>query len=196
MQTLYIEDRLTDRNPYAFMMNWKLWKNEQPIAPRKEMTSDEAYTNDMYSKGAYVLHTLRYYVGDETFKMILRHWAYPNPEMEKLTDGSQCRFATTDEFLEIAENVSGRELDWFWEVYFRQASLPVLKAEIKNNTLYLEWKIENDLPFSVPVEVRLGDEIVKVEMREGAGSVRISEGAEPEIDPNNWITMGDVEIRK
>jgi aminopeptidase N len=122
---------------------------------RKEMTSDEAYTNDMYSKGSYVLHTLRYYVGDETFRKILRRWAYPNPELEKVTDGSQCRFATTDEFLEIAEKVSGRELDWFWKIYFRQASLPVLRAKTENGFLYLEWKIENDLPFSIPVEVKI-----------------------------------------
>ena len=101
--------------------------------------------------------------------------------MEKVTDGSQCRFATTDEFLEIAEAVSDRELGWFWEVYFRQASLPVLKAEIKNNVLFLEWKIENDLPFSVPVEVKFGNEVVKVEMREGAGSVNIPEEVEPVI---------------
>ncbi|HSW54867.1 MAG TPA: M1 family metallopeptidase [Ignavibacteriaceae bacterium] len=191
MQTLYLEDNVENGNPSAFLMNRMLWKNEQPIAPRKEMTSTEAYTNDMYSKGSYVLHTLRYYVGDETFKRILRRWAYPDPEMEEVTDGSQCRFATTDEFLEIAEKVSGRELDWFWEVYFRQASLPVLKAEIKNNTLYLEWEIENDLPFSVPVEVKLGDEIAKVEMREGAGSIKIPDGVEPVIDPGKWITMAE-----
>jgi aminopeptidase N len=196
MQTLYIEDELQDVNPKAFMMNWKMWKNEQPIAPRKEMTENEAYTNDMYSKGSYVLHTLRYYLGDEVFRKVLRRWAYPNPKMEEIRDGRQCRFATTDEFLEIAEKVSDRELDWFWEVYFRQASLPVLKSEIKNKVLYLEWKIENDLPFSVPVEVKLGDEIVKVEMREGAGSVNIPEGVEPEIDPNKWITMADVEIKE
>jgi aminopeptidase N len=116
--------------------------------------------------------------------------------MEEIKDGGQCRFVSTDEFLDIAEKVSGRKLDWFWEVYFRQASLPVLKAEIKKNTLYLEWKIINDLPFSVPVEVKLGDEIVKVEMRDGAGSVKIPDGVEPVIDPDKWITMGDVEIIK
>jgi len=175
-------------------MNWKLWKNEQPIAPRKEMTSDEAYTNDMYSKGMYVLHTLRYYLGDDVFRLVLRRWAYPDPEMEKVTDGSQCRFATTDEFLEIAEDVSGKKLDWFWEVYFRQASLPVLKAEIKNNSLFLEWQIENNIDFPLPVGVRVGDEIIKVEMTGGKGSVKISDGVELVIDPNKWITMADVEI--
>jgi aminopeptidase N len=126
--------------------------------------------------------------------MILKRWAYPDPEMEKVTDGRHCRFATTDEFLEIAEKVSGRELDWFWEVYFRQASLPVLETKIENGFLYLEWKIENDLPFSVPVEVNLGDEIVKVEMREGAGSIKIPDGVVPVIDPSKWITMTDIEI--
>jgi aminopeptidase N len=170
-----------------------MWENEQPVAPRREMTENEAYTNDMYSKGSYILHTLRYYLGDEVFRKVLRRWAYPEPEMENVSDGGQCRFATTDEFLEIAENFSGRELDWFWEVYFRQAALPVLNTEIKNNVLYLEWKVENDLPLSVPVEVKLGDEIVKVEMREGAGSVKIPDGVEPVIDPDKWITMAEPE---
>jgi aminopeptidase N len=178
------------------MMNWKLWKNEQPVAPRRGMTENEAYTNDMYSKGSYILHTLRYYLSDDVFRKVLRRWAYPEPELENITDGDQCRFATTDEFLEIAETVSGRELDWFWEVYFRQASLPILNAEIEDDVLYLEWEIENDLPFSVPVEVKLSDEIVKVEMREGAGSIKIPEGFEPVIDPDKWITMADVEIKE
>ncbi len=193
MQTLYIEEKLPDKNSMAFMMNWKLWKNEQPIAPRKEMTSDEAYTNDMYSKGMYVLHTLRYYLGDETFRVVLRRWAYPDPDMEKVTDGGQCRFATTDEFLQIAEQVSGKKLDWFWEVYFRQASLPILKVEIKNNTLLLEWQIENNVNFPLPVEVIVGDEIIKVAMPGGRGYVNIPEGIEPVIDPEKWITMAGVE---
>jgi len=194
MQTLYKEDKLPDKNAMAFMMNWKLWKNEQPIAPRKEMTSNDAYTNDMYSKGAYVLHTFRYYLGDETFRMVLRRWAYPDPEMEKETNGSQCRFATTDEFLEIAEKVSGKKLDWFWEVYFRQASLPILKAEIKNNTLFLEWQIENNIDFPMPVEVEIGEEIIKVQMAGGKGSVKILDGVKPVIDSEKWITMSEVDI--
>jgi aminopeptidase N len=196
MQTLYIEDKLENGNPSAFMMNWKLWKNEQPIAPRKEMTGNEAYTNDMYSKGMYVLHTLRYYLGDEVFRKVLRRWAYPDPKMEEITDGKQCRFATTDDFLGIAEDVSGKKLDWFWEVYFRQASLPHLKAEIKDDILSLEWKIENNISFSVPVEVKFDGEIIKIEMIDGKGSIKIPEGIEPIVDPEKWITMAEVEIIK
>ncbi len=194
MQTLYIEETLGKEKIYAFMLNWKKWTNEQPIAPRKEMTGEEAYTNDMYSKGSYVLHTLRYYVGDKVFRKILRRWAYPDPEMEKIKDGRQCRFATTEEFLLIAEEVSGKKLDWFWEVYFRQASLPVLSTKIINDVLYLKWETENNINFSVPVEVKIGDTLVKISMDDGEGSIKLSGKGTPIIDPNQWLTMVEVEI--
>jgi len=189
MQTLYLEEIFDDDRASAFMLKWKKWKNEQPIAPRKEMTSTEAYTNDMYSKGSYVLHTLRYYLGDDIFHKVLRRWAYPKPEMEKLKDGGQCRFATTDDLLQIAEKISGKKLDWFWEVYFRQASLPILNSEIKDGTIYLNWKIENDILFSIPVEIKFGNIISKVEMIDGKGHIEVPHDVEPVIDPDNWITM-------
>ncbi len=192
MQTLYMEEILDDDKASAFMMNWKNWKNEQPIAPRKEMTSNEAYTNDMYSKGSYVLHTLRYYLGDETFRKVLRRWAYPKIEMEKIKDGGQCRFATTDDFLQIAEEVSGKKLDWFWEVYFRHASLPILNSKIKDGVYYLNWETENHIPFSLPVEIKIGNIISKVEMIDGKGSINVPHGVEPVIDPRKWITMDEV----
>ena len=194
MQILYMEEKLGKDSYAVFLSNNKLWKNKQPVAPRKEMTGGEAYTIDMYAKGAYVLHTLRYYLGDIVFKNVLRRWAYPDPEIEKIEDGRQCRFATTDEFLDIAEKVSGKKLDWFWAVYFRQALLPHLKAEMKGNILNLEWKIENNIPFPLPVEIKIGNEIKKVEMIYEKGSLKIPEVIEPIIDPGNRLTMDEVEF--
>jgi len=196
MQVLYIEEISGSENIFTFMRNWKNWKNEQPIAPRKEMTGGKAYTNDMYSKGSYVLHTLRYYLGDNTFKKVLRRWAYPEPELEQIKTGGQCRFATTDDFLQIAEKVSDKKLDWFWEVYFRQASLPFLNAEIIDGSLHLKWETENNIPFPVPVEIKIDDVTLRISMKDGEGSVKISTETVPVIDPDNWLTMEDVEIKK
>jgi aminopeptidase N len=148
----------------------------------------------MYAKGASALHTLRYYLGKETFLKIIRKWAYPDPEMEKIKTGAQCRFATTEEFLQIAEDVSGKKLDWYWEVYFRQASLPILNAELKEGTLYLEWVTENNIPFPLPVEVKLDDKIITVSMKDGKGELNIPDGIEPIIDPDKWITMDEVVV--
>ena len=43
----------------------KLIKNEQPIVGPKNSTSDETYQLDIYYKGAYVIHSMRYILGDE-----------------------------------------------------------------------------------------------------------------------------------
>jgi aminopeptidase N len=192
MQALYLEKISGIEAYHKFHSRWRMWKNKQPIAPRKEMTGGDAYTYDMYAKGASALHTLRYYVGKETFLKIIRRWAYPDPEMEMIKTGAQCRFATTEEFLQIAEKVSGKKLDWYWEVYFRQASLPILNAELKEGTLYLEWVTENNIPF--PVEVKLDDKIITVSMKDGKGELNIPDGIEPIIDPDKWITMDEVVV--
>ena len=46
---------------------------------------------DIYFKGAWVLHTLRYLIGDDAFFRALRRMAYPRKEMESYTDGRQQR---------------------------------------------------------------------------------------------------------
>ena len=43
----------------------------------------------------------------------------------------------------------------------------------------------------MPIKVEIGEEIIKVELWEGTGSVKIPEGVEPIIDPDKWITMGE-----
>jgi aminopeptidase N len=194
MQALYLEEISGIEAYHDFLSRWRMWKNEQPIAPRKEMTGGEAYSYDMYAKGTSILHTLRYYLGKETFLKIMRRWAYPDPEMENIKTGAQCRFATTDEFLQIAEDVSGKKLNWYWEVYFRQASLPILNAELKEGILYLTWITENNISFYLPVEVKLGEKIITVSMNEGRGELIIPDGFNPVIDPDKWITMDEVII--
>ena len=61
---------------------------------------------DICGKGAVILHTLRYLIGDKAFFTALKRMAYLDPAMEKVRDGRQVRFANTDDFLAIAENTS------------------------------------------------------------------------------------------
>src|SRR5690606_30442996 len=46
--------------------------NKQPIVAPENATSDEAYHSEVYSKGAYVIHSLRFILGDELFFPMLR----------------------------------------------------------------------------------------------------------------------------
>ncbi len=112
---------------------------------------------------------------------------YPNAAMEKITNGKQLRFVTTDEFLQIAEKESGKDLDWFFELYLRQPQLPKLITETKPNELVLRWETPNNLPFPLPVEVKIAGETKRVEMHGGSAIISLPNHAVYEIDPNGWL---------
>jgi len=170
--------------------------NQGAIAPREPRSTNEMYFSagnpdapglDIYNKGSWVLHTLRWLMGDEKFFEFLRRMAYPTPELEAVTDGGQCRFSDTEEVVAIAERVAGRELGWFFEVYLRQPALPVLHSEVEDGRLVLRWDVPDDRPFPMPVQVRVGEELVRVELPEGEATVEIPAGGTVEVDPHAWL---------
>jgi len=168
--------------------------NRAAVAPREPRSTAEMYFGDregspggdIYNKGAWILHSLRWLLGDEEFFPMLRRMAYPDPESEKALDGRACRFATTDELLEIAEHSTGRKLGWFFELYLRQPALPVLESQRKGDTLELSWKTPGDLPFPMPVEVKVGDQYRRVECPDGKGVLRDA-GPAAEVDPRERV---------
>jgi aminopeptidase N len=193
MQPLYLEERF-GREAYQKKMKIDLLRvmNNAPVAPAPPRTSDSIYFSktgtdapggDIYFKGSWVCHSLRWLLGDETFFKVLRRWAYPDPELEKTTDGSAVRFSDTDELLAIAEEVSGRKLGWFFEVYLRRGPLPVLAVERDGGTLSLRWEAPDELPFPMPVEVIVGGEARRVPMEGGEATLEVGE-AEVEVDPD------------
>ncbi|MCX7874552.1 MAG: M1 family metallopeptidase [Melioribacteraceae bacterium] len=188
MQPLYLEKVFGKEMYSGYLKSIKRFSNKQPVAPRGEKTSGEVYNLDIYYKGAWILHTLRNYLGDEIFFEIFRRWAYPTEELEKIKTGAQCRNSSTDEFLEIAEKIYGKKLDWFWEVYFRQASLPKLHYKKQNDEFYFWWETEKEINFSLPIEVMINNNIIKLEMRNGKSSIKSKE-ENIIIDPEEKILM-------
>ena len=206
MDTLY-QEYLHGKDAYikAMTARQKGFKNKQPIAPREPKIAYQVYMSepdylnsdgDIYGKGAYFLHTLRYLIGDQAFFKALRHMAYPTKLMETYTDGRQERLVNTDDFLTIAEQDSGMKLDWFFEMYLRQPKLPKLVTSVgvlqsgPNSTpikvLSIQWETPNNLPFPMPIDVVVNGKTQRVEMKDGKGRVSFS-GADPVIDPDGWV---------
>ncbi|HEX8398964.1 MAG TPA: M1 family metallopeptidase [Pyrinomonadaceae bacterium] len=197
MDALY-KERLKGRESFVKSLpsRIKSLKNIKPVAPREPRTTVEMYMlppdytrsdNDIYGKGALVLNSLRSLIGDAAFFKSLRRMAYLTPEMEKVTNGKQTRLVTTDEFIRIAEQQSGKKLDWFFELYVRQPALPRLIAETKANNLVLRWETPNNMPFPMPVEVKIGGETKRVEMTNNSATVALPQDAQYTIDPNGWL---------
>ncbi len=197
MDTFYVEKTKGKAAYFAAMAErQKNFKNVKPVAPREPRTTTAMYLlppdytksdGDIYGKGAMILHTLRFYIGDEAFFKSLRRMAYPTAKMEKITSGKQTRLVTTDEFLKIAERQSGVKLDWFFELYLRQPALPKLVAETRGNQLTLRWDAPNNLPFPMPVEVSIGGATKRYEMPNGTVTIPLPQDVQYVIDPNGWV---------
>jgi len=188
MQPLYLERIRGPSAARAYLATMRRSiANRAAVAPREPMTAKQIYGHDIYYKGAWILHTLRFLIGEDAFLTLLRRWAYPDPAMEGITDGHQVRFATTDDLLHIAEEVTGNDLDWFFEVYLRQPDLPRLSSSRSGNSLELAWEVPGDLAFPMPIEVLVGSETHRVDMPGGNGALFVPSGARVEIDPLNWV---------
>jgi aminopeptidase N len=197
MDTLYVE-KTDSKEAYfrAMKGRYRGLHNVKPVAPREPQTTTQIYMlppdyvnsdGDIYGKGALILHALRFYLGDEAFFKALRRMSYPTPQMEKITNGKQARLTTTDEFVKIAEQQSGKKLGWFFEIYVRQPALPKLTAKTNGNQLTLRWQTPNNLPFPMPVEVQIGNETRRYEMPNGTVTIPIPQGTQYTIDPNGWV---------
>ena len=204
MDTLWVEETQGKDAYFAAMKNRaKGFKNKQPVAPREAKIAYQVYMSepdylnsdgDIYGKGAYFLHTLRYLIGDEAFFKALRHMAYPTKEMETYTDGRQTRLVNTDDFLTIAEQDSGMKLDWLFEMYLRQPKLPRLSVSGtgagSSGTLRLSWETPNNIPFPMPIDIEIDGKIQRVEMKDGKATVSYT-GSIPVIDPKGWVLKAE-----
>jgi len=194
MQPLYSE-HLGGKEAYKRSMQYLRFRiandPQMAVAPRESMSTYEITQGtrggDVYFKGAWFLHTLRYVVGDDAFFTILRRFAYPTKKMESITDGSHVRFATTDDLLYLAEDISGQDLDWLFEMYLRQPKLPVLHASRNGNMVTLRWEVPEGLDFPMPIEVRIDGEVVTLSPDNKRISFEVGANVEVEADPENKI---------
>jgi aminopeptidase N len=85
---------------------------DRPIVPAP--TGSNYYFTIVYNKGAWVLHMLRWVLGESAFFRTLRTYA------DRYRDSS----VTVADFRAVAEEVSGRGLDWFFDQWLYHTGAP------------------------------------------------------------------------
>lgn len=162
--------------------------NKAPLISGKSRMTEEVYNEDqggpggdIYVKGAWVLHTLRNLIGDKAFWESTRRLVYGRPDPKP--GNFKPRFASSPEFIAIVNQVSGKDLDWFFDVYLREAALPELVQARSGDRLTLEWKAPNGKPFPLPVEVEVDGKVEKLAMTGGRGSIAVPSDAHVVVDP-------------
>lgn len=192
MQPLYLQWLRGDMEYMAALMKMRatLMLRHPVVAGRsmveKDVSSaDRGPGNDVYYKGALMLHTLRGLVGDEAFFRATRELVYgtdaPKP------GNFRPRYASTSDYVALVNRITGKDYGWFFDVYLRSVKLPELVATRDAGGLELRWKTEGDKPFPMPVQVRAGDRVVEVPMTDGRGRITLAAGESFTLDPHSKV---------
>ncbi len=157
----------------------------------------QPYKTLLYDKGAYVMHMLRWVVGDQTFFTALQDFA------QRFAFQS----ATTDDFRQVMERASGQKLDGFFMQWMDSTGASDFKLDYTIYRVPNGYKItgtisqDQDL-FSMPVEVAVeteGDPVVqRVQVTGKSSEFSIDTPARPKsmvVDPNNRVLKYNDTIR-
>ena len=119
--------------------------NKKPVVQGEAgINTADAYYGDIYPKGAFFMHTLRYVLGDDIFF----------PALKKLATAPQYtydNFVTTDDVEQLFSNASGKQLKPLFDFYLRTTKL--LEITVRQ-TGFNEYSIRSaNLPMPLPVDI-------------------------------------------
>jgi hypothetical protein len=86
----------------------------------------------------------------------------------------------------IASDIHGKSLGWFFDAYLFYSDIPSVVIKELENKIIIRWETGAEDPFTLPIPVRVGDEIVVLEMKDGYGELE-NNGQSIEIDPEGRI---------
>ena len=192
MQPLYSQYLNGDMDYFSWLHELRLkLRNRHPIVSGSSRAEEQVYSEtegpgqDIYNKGALMLHTLRQLIGDQAFFGSIRRLVYGRPDPQP--GNFRPRYASTSDYVAIVDQVSGRDLRWFFDVYLRDAALPRLDEQRVGDTLKLRWVTEHGKPFPMPIEVQVGDTVHTVPMRDGSGQLQVPAGRVLIVDPRSKV---------
>ncbi|HZY82151.1 MAG TPA: M1 family metallopeptidase [Cyclobacteriaceae bacterium] len=151
-------------------------QNLKPIVQGDAVDSDQTYQPDIYGKGAFFMHTLRYVMGDSLFF----------PTLKKLATDPQYTYdntVTTDDVEKLFSSAAGKDLKPLFDLYLR--TINKLEIEVKQvSDAQYNVKLLN-YPASLPLDIEVDGKITRRMVGESAVSVDSKSGA-PGIDPKGY----------
>lgn len=157
-----------------FMIRQKI-ANKIPVVHGEELNTEDAYKGDIYTKGAFMMHTLRYVLGDGLFF----------PALKKLaTDPKYTydNFVVTEDVEKLFSNEAGQDLKPLFDFYLRTNE----KLEIvTRQTGYKEYMIKfANAPMPLPIDVLTNNGIQKIVL--SGKEVVVDSDFTPVIDPKGY----------
>ncbi|UJP65574.1 M1 family metallopeptidase [Mongoliitalea daihaiensis] len=153
-------------------------RNLRPVVSPRNSHSDFAYHPEIYTKGAFIIHSLRYFLGDEIFFPMLKAFASDERfTYENLVD--------TNDFTSFVQQYAEQDLQGFFDLYLKSVRLPQVKVSKKGKRGYAVSLPTID--FSIPVEIKTSNGLERHVLSSNPVLVR-SDGPIV-VDPNYWYLL-------
>jgi aminopeptidase N len=179
--------------PYFSMLHTERMSlaNKSPIVSGQPRTEEQVYDGktgpglDIYYKASLVLHTLRGLIGDDAFFDSIRRLVYGRPDPKP--GNFRPRYASTRDYIDIVNQVTGKDLKWFFDVYLYDAALPRLETTRHGDTLAFRWVTGHGEPFPMPLDVQVGHTVRTLPMSDGRGELTVPAGSLLIVDPRSKV---------
>jgi aminopeptidase N len=151
-------------------------KSKKPMVGGEELSEDETYAgNDIYTKGAFFMHSLRYVIGDEIFF----------PTLKKLATDPQYtydNFVVSNDVEALFSNAAGYTLKPFFDFYLRTTN--TLDFNVKEIGFQQYQISPANYIMDLPVDIMINNKIErKIMVKDG---LKITSQYTPIIDPNGF----------
>ena len=151
-------------------------RNKKAMVLGDEVTEEEVYSGgDIYGKGSFFMHSLRYLIGDDIFF----------PTLKKLaTDPAYTydNFVTTDDVEKLFSRASGKDLKPFFDFYLRTTNVVEVNVKEIGFQKY-QVKVTNffmPLPFDITANDKTSKMIIPAE------GLVVNSVAPPQVDPKGF----------
>ena len=151
-------------------------KHKKPMVGGEELSEDETYAgSDIYTKGSFFMHSLRYIIGEALFLKTLKKLS---------TDPAYTydNFVTSNDVEKLFSTAAGYSLKPYFDFYLKTTSLIEITIKEVGYKQY-EIKVNNyfmDLPFNVLINGKI------VRMLIGKSGVRVNSDMAPLVDPTGY----------
>jgi aminopeptidase N len=149
--------------------------NQKPVVQGKDLDEVTAYIGDIYSKGAFFMHTLRYVIGDEIFF----------PALKQLSTNIKYTYdnlITTDEVEQLFSTAAVTNLKPLFDLYLRTTQkLEVHVTALRQNKYRIS--VDNiDIPLPMDIVTEKGIQKMTLSKK----PITVSSDIFPQVDPDMY----------
>jgi len=192
-------DKGKNEGDYDLLQKKNVYINEshnrfmRPIVYKEYEHPGDNFNRHTYQKGACTLHLLRYILGDDTFFRVISTFLHRH----------EFQAVTTYDFMKCLKDVSGKNMDWFFEQYFFRPGHPVFiisktwdesSRELTITIIQEQDKWEGVPVYTIPVRIGIysdnGKIVNEVWLKEKTKVIKIQLDKEPKMvrfDEGNYL---------